>query len=169
MHARRRFLFAVMGTAVAGCARQPQVGRKFLTYDGPEVTQLFISKQRRSLYLLSGEEVLRRYDIELGFEPIGHKRERGDGRTPEGFYLIDRRNPNSAYHLSLGISYPNRADWEAARAAGIDPGGDIFIHGENTKGPNGEDWTAGCIAVQDHEMEEIYAMVRDGTPIYIAP
>lgn len=142
---------------------------KFKSYHGPEVTQLFVSKERRKLYLLHGTEVLNSYDIELGFEPQGHKQAKGDGRTPEGFYLINRRNPNSTYHLSLGISYPNRKDWAAAKAAGLDPGGDIFIHGENTKGPNGADWTAGCIAVQDHEIEEIYAMVRDGTPIYISP
>lgn len=142
---------------------------KFKRYDGPEVTQIFVSKENRKMYLLNGEDVLTSYDVKLGFAPQGHKQMRGDGRTPEGFYLINRRNPNSSYHLSLGISYPNRNDIAAAKSAGLDPGGDIFIHGANTKGPSGGDWTAGCIAVKDREMEEIYAMVRDGTPIYIAP
>lgn len=144
-------------------------GPRYLSYDGPEVTQVFVSKERRQLYLLHGTEVLAKYEIELGFAPEGHKEASGDGRTPEGFYRIDRRNPHSRYHLSLGISYPNRADRAAAAAAGRDPGGNIFIHGENQTGPNGRDWTAGCIAVKDSEMEVIYAMVRDGTPIYIAP
>ena len=138
-------------------------------YSGPEVTQIYVSKERRKLYLLHQSDVLKEYKIHLGFQPEGHKRTRGDGRTPEGLYLIDRRNENSRYHLSLGISYPNRKDVEAARAAGIDPGGEIFIHGENDKGPSKRDWTAGCIAVKDREMEEIFSMVREGTPIYIEP
>lgn len=119
------------------------------------------------MYLLHNDEVLASYDIQLGFAPEGHKVAKGDGRTPEGFYFIDRRNPNSSYHLSLGISYPNSRDVARARALGLHPGGDIFIHGENRKGPSRGDWTAGCIAVTDEEMEEIYAMVRNGTPIYI--
>lgn len=164
MHARRNFILMTAAAGLAGCAKS-----KFRAYDGPEVTQIFVSKRNRRLYLLHETDVMRRYDIELGFSPDGHKAQYGDGRTPEGFYLIDRRNPNSSYHLSLGISYPNRRDVEVARALGVDPGGDIFIHGENTRGPNGRDWTAGCIAVKDHEMEEIYAMVTNGTPIYISP
>lgn len=161
---RVRILAMMLVAMLAACGSS-----KFKSYNGPEVTQLFVSKERRKLYLLHGTEVLNSYDINLGFAPQGHKAQKGDGRTPEGFYLINRRNPNSTYHLSLGISYPNRQDVAVAKAAGVEPGGDIFIHGENTKGPNGRDWTAGCIAVQDHEIEEIYAMVRDGTPIYIAP
>ena len=88
----------------------------------------------------------------------------------EGTYLIDRRNPNSEFHLSLGINYPRDADRRSAKEAGVSPGGDIFIHGrpwKNRKG--GRDWTAGCIAVTNREMEEIYAMVRNGTPITINP
>ena len=138
-------------------------------YTGPEVTQIYVSKERRKLYLLHQNDVLKEYKIQLGFAPEGHKRERGDGRTPEGLYMIDRRNENSRYHLSLGISYPNRKDLAAAQAAGIDPGGEIFIHGENNEGPSKRDWTAGCIAVKDREIEEIFSMVRDGTPIYIEP
>ena len=151
-------------TGLSACA-SPQETQ----YTGPEVTQIYVSKERRKLYLLHQNDVLKEYKIQLGFAPEGHKRERGDGRTPEGLYMIDRRNENSRYHLSLGISYPNRKDLAAAQAAGIDPGGEIFIHGENDRGPSKRDWTAGCIAVKDREIEEIFSMVRDGTPIYIEP
>ncbi len=166
MRVTRRYLTGAVPLLLLGCGTS---GPRFLSYDGPQVTQVFVSKERRQMYLLHNQDVLSKYDIELGFAPQGHKRERGDGRTPEGLYFIDRRNPRSRYHLSLGISYPNRADRLAADAAGIDPGGDIFIHGENQEGPNGQDWTAGCIAVKDKEMEVVYAMVGKGTPIYIAP
>jgi hypothetical protein len=105
-----------------------------------------------------------------GFAPEGHKQFEGDGKTPEGEYIIDRRNPNSRFHLSIGISYPNAADRAFARSQGKSPGGDIFIHGRGKyPGSNRDDWTWGCIAVTDREMEDIYAMVRNGTPITIKP
>jgi murein L,D-transpeptidase YafK len=119
--------------------------------------------------------VLESYDIDLGFSPEGHKQFEGDGRTPEGLYFIDRRNPNSAYHLSIGISYPNAADRAFAAAQGKSPGGDIFIHGgpqtprDKARARQTRDWTWGCVALTDREMEEIYAMVRDGTPVWILP
>ncbi|EPX82464.1 ErfK/YbiS/YcfS/YnhG family protein [Salipiger mucosus DSM 16094] len=122
------------------------------------------------MYLLHHDEVLRDYDIGLGFAPRGHKRFSGDGRTPEGTYIIDRRNPNSKYHLSIGVSYPNKYDDAFASTQGKSPGGDIFIHGRPPEYRDGRrDWTAGCIAVTDDEIEQIYAMVRDGTPITIRP
>jgi murein L,D-transpeptidase YafK len=160
-------LFLLTAILVSGCtaAKDP----KFLSYDGPEVTQIFVAKERRKMYLLNGTDVVASYVVDLGFQPSGHKAQSGDGRTPEGLYLIDRRNPNSAYHLSIGISYPNRADIAAAKALGVEPGGDIFIHGASRNKADGRDWTAGCIAVTDAEMEQIYAMVKDGTPIYIRP
>lgn len=112
--------------------------------------------------------------MSLGFAPSGDKLMEGDGRTPEGIFYIDRRNPNSAYHLSLGINYPRPQDRARAAAMGIaDPGKDIFIHGRgaegNAKAPKMRDWTAGCIAVSDRQIEDIYAMVRDGTPVLILP
>jgi murein L,D-transpeptidase YafK len=108
--------------------------------------------------------------VGLGGNPIGPKQFEGDQKTPEGAYLIDRQNPNSNYHLSIGISYPNQRDVEFAESQGKNPGGDIFIHGRARKNKGrGKDWTAGCIAVKDGEMEEIYSMVRVGTPIYIYP
>lgn len=164
-----RFLkcvFLILSLAVvAGCAS------KFKTYYGPEVTRVLVYKGERKMYLLHHDEVLKAYNIDLGFAPEGHKQFEGDGRTPEGEYRIDRRNPNSAFHLSIGISYPNAEDIARARAAGKSPGGDIFIHGRPNKKKRGHgpDWTAGCISVKDREMEDIYAMVRDGTPISIYP
>ncbi len=148
---------------------------RFLSYRGPEVTSLVINKGARKLYLLHNEQILKEYKIDLGFAPNGTKTKKGDGRTPEGTYLIDRRNPRSRYHLSLGISYPNSADIAQAKAAGVDPGGDIFIHGqpnrrsERKRAKKTADWTAGCIAVKNEEIEEIYAMVNEGTVITLRP
>ncbi|WP_425040109.1 L,D-transpeptidase family protein [Primorskyibacter sp. S187A] len=143
---------------------------KFKTYNGPEVTQVIVEKSTRKMWLMHNREVLKQYDIHLGFAPRGHKTEEGDGKTPEGTYIIDRRNPNSRFHLSLGIDYPNAEDIAQARARGVSPGGDIFIHGRPKPWRNGEDdWTWGCIAVTDAEMEDIYAMVQNGTPITILP
>lgn len=119
------------------------------------------------MQLIGNQSLLHTYKFELGFEPTGHKLQEGDGRTPEGAYRIDRRNPNSQYYLSLGISYPNANDIAAARARGVSPGGDIFIHGTPQVVLGKKDWTWGCIAVQNQEMDEIFAMVQTGTPIYI--
>ncbi len=122
------------------------------------------------MYLLHHDQVLKGYDIDLGFAPEGHKQVQGDGKTPEGNYRIDRRNPNSNFHLSLGISYPNAEDVATARAMGKNPGGDIFIHGaRRKKDRKGRDWTWGCISVSNKEMEDIYAMVNKGTLISIYP
>jgi murein L,D-transpeptidase YafK len=113
--------------------------------------------------------VLKSYDISLGFAPEGHKQFEGDGKTPEGTYYITHRNPKSAFHLSLGVSYPNEADVAFAEAAGKSPGGDIFIHGGPRKKVSSRDWTAGCVAVTDRQMEVIYSMVKPGTVIHILP
>ena len=163
-----RFIkIAVLFVLVAGLAACSS--DKFRTYNGPEVTSVIVFKEARQLHLLHGNEILRSFDIEMGFAPEGHKEKEGDGRTPEGAYTIDRRTPNSAYHLSIGISYPNEQDRARAAAAGVQPGGDIFIHGTPESVLSRRDWTAGCIAVTNREIEDIYAMVRDGTPIYIYP
>lgn len=144
-------------------------GTKFKTYNGPEVTSVQVHKGERKMYLLHNDKVLKKYDVALGFTPIGHKNFEGDGRTPEGTYRINRRNPNSEFHLSLGISYPNADDRAFAAANGKPPGGDIFIHGWSRRPIKQRDWTAGCIAVKDREIETIYAMVKDGTVINILP
>ena len=145
-------------------------GQKFRTYDGPQVTAIVVHKAERRMFLLHDNQVLQAYDIALGGNPTGDKQVEGDGKTPEGAYFINRRNPNSTYYLSLGISYPNDQDRAEAKTLGKEPGGDIFIHGRNGKNRGrGQDWTVGCIAVKDREMEQIYSMVQAGTPIFIKP
>ncbi|MEY8838479.1 murein L,D-transpeptidase family protein [Cribrihabitans sp. XS_ASV171] len=163
-----RRAFTLGGMAMLGLSA---CSSKFRTYNGPPVTSVVVNKGSRRMYLLHNAEVLKEYTVDLGFAPYGHKTTRGDGRTPEGTYRIDRRNPNSSFHLSVGIDYPNAIDVAQARAAGRNPGGDIFIHGEpndradRKRARKVKDWTAGCIAVRNREIEEIYAMVLTGTPV----
>ncbi len=161
----KSFILIALLVAVSGCSN------KFRTYNGPEVTRLVILKSERKLYLLHGKKALKSYDIDLGFAPVGDKKQQRDGKTPEGSYFINRRNPDSAYHLSIGISYPDAQDRAEAQRLGVNPGGDIFIHGGPTlfRDRNRADWTWGCIAVSNREMEQIYAMVKDGTQIDIHP
>ncbi len=166
MH-RRHFIYCL-----AGIASVPSVGfsRELKPYTGPEITRVVLHKSRRRLYLLSGEKVVKDYKVGLGSAPAGPKRFEGDGKTPEGSYIIDKRNPDSSFHLSLGISYPNEQDVAYAAAHGKRAGGDIFIHGRARKNwGKGRDWTAGCIAVKDRHIEEIYMMVPLGTQIDIYP
>jgi murein L,D-transpeptidase YafK len=118
---------------------------------------------------------VREFQISLGSDPVGHKRRTGDGRTPEGEYWIVGRNPGSRYHRSLHISYPSPSDRRAAMRAGHSPGGSIMIHGLPAdaswigKHHAGFDWTRGCIAVTNEEIDEIWELVADGTPIEIRP
>lgn len=161
-------LFAVL-VALAGCGTPS----KFKTYNGPEVTRIVVHKEQRRMYLMHHNQRLKSYKFDLGFAPRGHKQVEGDGKTPEGAYFIDRRNPNSRFHLSLGVSYPNEVDRAQAALLNQSPGGDIFIHG---RGPfyklgknRKKDWTWGCISVSDKEVEEIYSMVGNGTTIVIHP
>ena len=135
--------------------------------------RILIEKSERRMTLFSEGRALAVYEIALGFAPIGDKAREGDGRTPEGVYQIDRRNDRSAYHLSLGLSYPTPAQKRAAEREGRDPGGDIFIHGQPNALPRGltlpGDWTAGCIAVSDREIEEIWALVGLGAAVEVRP
>lgn len=143
--------------------------------DGGKADRIVIDKSDRALTLLRGNEPLRVYTVALGGAPKGAKRFEGDGRTPEGVYRIDYRNANSNFHLALRISYPNEADRVRALDAGLDPGGQIMIHGlKNGQGWLGErhrggDWTDGCIAVTNAEIEEIWSLVDLGTPVEIKP
>lgn len=162
----RRAMLLGGGSLLVGCAAE---GPRFLTYNGPEVTSIVVYKGARVMHLLHEETALASYTFQLGFAPDGHKRVEGDGRTPEGQYWIDRVNPQSNYHLSLGISYPNAADVAAAAALGLPPGGEIFIHGTPSNFIGLIDWTVGCIAVSNDEIEVIYSMVKVGTPIWIYP
>jgi len=141
------------------------------------VDSVVVDKSDRRLRLLSGSRVVREYRVALGDSPAGHKVRQGDERTPEGDYVLDWRNPNSTFHRSIHISYPNERDRLYARAMGYDPGGMIMIHGKPNYISSAKvlaeydrrDWTDGCIAVTNEEMDEIWAEVKDGTPIRILP
>lgn len=132
-------------------------------------TQIHVEKATRRMTLyLSRRGRDRRHALRLGDRPLGHKQREGDERTPEGAYTISGRNPNSRFHLSLRVSYPDAQDRRRAREGGYPPGGDIMIHGGNAWF-RPFDWTDGCIAVTDEEMDLIYTQVADGTPILIEP
>lgn len=139
---------------------------------GP-VERIEIDKSDRRLMVYAGGIVVRSYPVALGFAPEGDKRHEGDGRTPEGLFHIDRRNGESRFHLSLGLDYPRPEDRDRARRAGVDPGGDIFIHGQPNRLPEGMmlagDWTAGCIALTDTQIAEIWPHTPIGTPVEIRP
>ena len=136
---------------------------------------VLVVKSERQLYLMKGDKVLAAYRVQLGGEPKGPKQEEGDERTPEGRYVLDHKNVNSKFYKSIHISYPNAQDRENARKRGVSPGGEIMIHGM----PNGwswawpalqtVSWTAGCIALRDQSMDEVWAAVDVGTPIEIRP
>jgi murein L,D-transpeptidase YafK len=138
--------------------------------------RILILKSARVLLLMAGDQVLRSYPVALGQVP-GRKQFAGDKKTPEGRYVIDGRNPRSRFHLSLRLSYPNAADARRAHAAGLAPGGDIFIHGlpDDAEGMFGnadpvsfaKDWTEGCVAVGNRAIEEIWQLVSDGTVVEI--
>ena len=141
----------------------------------PSVTadKVVVLKSYRTLLLMKGDEVLKRYIVQLGADPVGSKVRQGDNKTPEGSYILDRHNANSQFHRSIHISYPNAGDLARARKLGVSPGGELFIHGlPNEFRGHGEalgDWTEGCIAVSNAEMDEIWRAVADGTPIEIRP
>lgn len=141
--------------------------------------KILVFKSERKLFLLKSNVVLRSYHISLGFSPEGPKIQQGDGKTPEGLYFVDYKNPSSQFHLSLGLSYPDADDVEYAQSLGLQPGGNIMIHGF----PNNADlyeqttknhlttanWTSGCIAVNDFEIEEIYEATNVDTQVRICP
>jgi murein L,D-transpeptidase YafK len=137
--------------------------------------KVVIHKSRRVMELMRGGTVLESFRIELGKHPTGPKMKNGDGRTPEGFYIVDGRNSHSAYHLSLHISYPNEIDRISSAQAGVKAGGEIYIHGMPPEfghaDPIGyfKDWTDGCIAVGNKAIERVWAAVDVGTPVEIRP
>lgn len=142
---------------------------------GARADRVVVDKSARTLALLSGGRALKTYRVSLGGAPLGHKRQEGDERTPEGVYVLDYRKANSSAHRSLHVSYPNAADQAQARARGVSPGGFIMVHGiRDGLGWLGRmhrwvDWTDGCVAVANWEMDEIWRAVPDGTPIEIRP
>jgi len=137
--------------------------------------RVLVEKSARRLTLLRNGKTLKTYSVALGRLPTGPKEFEGDQRTPEGVYLIDFHKPDSDYHLALHISYPEQPDIDRASVSGLPAGSDIMIHGlPNGRGWIGRfhrrsDWTVGCIAVADFEIEEIYRAVPDGTPIELRP
>lgn len=137
--------------------------------------QVVVLKSQRTLTLFSQRKLLRTYKVALGSSPGGAKEQEGDHKTPEGRYILDRRNGKSRFYKAIHVSYPNEQDKTKASERGVSPGGDIMVHGL----PNGfgwlgathraQDWTDGCIAVTNAEMDEIWELVPDGTPIEIRP
>jgi murein L,D-transpeptidase YafK len=171
-----RRLAPLLLLAIAACtpARVPVVSTAPPEHapPAPFVDLVRVDKTARTLEVWSGGRLVRSFGgIQLGWAPVGAKRFEGDGRTPEGRYTIDWRNPRSAFHLSLHISYPNAQDSAYAAARGHSAGGLIMIHGQ----PNGAtrrregDWTDGCIAVSDAQIEALWDIVPDGTPVEIVP
>ena len=180
---RSRMIFltagAILVASIAGLVAWDflKFGRTVPPQAAPDAraTLIVVEKQARRLDLIRDGRVLKTYDVALGSNPAGHKQQEGDRRTPEGSYAIDFKHPRSRFHLALRVSYPNTEDRTQAQQRGMPPGSDIMIHGL----PNGlglvgrfvlsRDWTDGCIAVTNSEMEEIWAMVDVGTPIQIKP
>ncbi len=140
-----------------------------------KVDYVLVNKSEKKMYLFYEGEQVKKYNVVFGGNPIGHKQQEGDQRTPEGKYILDYKKSDSAFYKSIHISYPNEDDKKRAQAKGVDPGNLIMIHGQK----NGQgslswwsqqfNWTDGCIAVTDAEMDEIWELVQAGTPIEILP
>lgn len=154
----------------------PQKKQRIISHMLPgdiKADSIIVFKEKREMILLSKGKELKRYSISLGKNPEGHKMQEGDKKTPEGAYRIEFKNSNSKYHLSLRISYPSSSDKQNAESRGVDPGSDIMIHGlPNNMGMLEDyylsnDWTDGCIAVSNQEIEEIWNAVDVGIPIMI--
>jgi murein L,D-transpeptidase YafK len=163
------FLIFCAVAICAACSRTTPLA------DGTKPNKVVILKSDHIMTLMNGSRVLRSYRIALGRSPVGRKTRRGDHRTPEGNYTVDAKESHSRFHLALHISYPNQADRERAQRAGVDTGGDVEIHGlQNGLGWIGSlhraiDWTDGCIAVTDSEIDEIWGIIPVGTPVEIRP
>lgn len=178
MRLLRLFLYLVllMGLGLIAAGLYVTPGSRILPPPPPlvgRIDRIVIDKSERRMQLMQEGKVVRTYAVVLGFAPSGDKEQQGDGKTPEGEFTINRRNPDSAFHLSLGLDYPQPAHIARAALGGYDPGGDIFIHGQPNALPGGlklkGDWTAGCIAVSNAEMREIWAVTPIGTKVEIRP
>jgi murein L,D-transpeptidase YafK len=173
MEQSRTSLFSAVVACLLACA--PAAAHAAGKTSIPQADHIIIVKSERTMTLRRQGQVLKTFKVALGGEPAGAKVQRGDQRTPEGLYTIDSRNAHSQFHLALHISYPNAADRERAKRLGVNPGGDIMIHGlppaYSWLGPlhRQHDWTLGCVAVTDPEIEEIWNMVPNGTTVEIKP
>jgi murein L,D-transpeptidase YafK len=160
-------------SAAEVAAYAPEIGATQGRFDKADRVVLY--KQQRKLLLMSGERVIEDFTVALGRYPVGHKMSEGDGRTPEGFYTLDRKLPDSKFYRAIHISYPSYEDTERAQFLGVRPGGAIMIHGlpkgrsARSVGHPTLDWTSGCIAVTNREMDRIWARIDAGTPIEIHP
>jgi murein L,D-transpeptidase YafK len=159
---------ALLSASLFACAT-PQAPQQF-------ADRVVVEKSKRSMHLMQNGRVLKSYKVALGQDPVGHKLQQGDSRTPEGVYTVDFRRTQSRFNLALRVSYPSPQDRQYAASRGVDPGGEIYIHGQPTGGVSparlaetGPDWTDGCIAVTNPEMQEVFALVRDGTTVEIRP
>lgn len=173
------WLFIVMGfslaimTSTSAIAAEGVSENKQAMLNNIMIDKVFVDKSARTLQLLSDNKVIKTYHIALGGNPVGHKQQQGDKRTPTGSYILDYKNEKSKFYRSIHVSYPNAADKARAKSRGVSPGGDIMIHGQK----NGfghlasvnqqRDWTDGCLAVTDDEMDEIMAAVKIDTSIEI--
>ena len=157
-------LFAARAVALPGADNSHRVAP-------PRADLVVVIKSARMLYLYAGGTVVGQYPMALGLAPLGDKHQRGDNKTPIGAYTLDWRNPNSIFHRSIHISYPDARDAARAAASGIKPGKNIMIHGQPDydNRPRTGDWTHGCIAVSNAAMDDIWVRVADGTPIQIYP
>lgn len=172
MIASRGFLavFGILGLFGSAVAEAPDGSAPLDRAD-----YVLVDKSERKLYLFKAGRILREFDIALGLVPNGPKQREGDFRTPEGKYVLDARNANSDYFLSIHVSYPDESDRARARAQGVDPGGQIMIHGlpnapkYDLRRYQTTDWTDGCIAVSNSDMVDIWLMTRESTPIEIRP
>jgi murein L,D-transpeptidase YafK len=168
-----RLTIAVIFVLVLLFLPEVSTGQSFLNED--KVDLVLIEKSKRTMTLYHQGQEVKSYNIALGRDPVGHKLMQGDQKTPEGVYFIDYRISNSVYHKALHVSYPNMADVERAKALGVSPGGKIMIHGmKEDKFWMGSvhylfNWTNGCIAVTNSEIEEIWALVSDWTTVEIRP
>ncbi|PCJ19212.1 MAG: hypothetical protein COB04_06100 [Gammaproteobacteria bacterium] len=168
----RAILLAVMMCLVTHsvCAKVDKV-----LVDRVVVDKVVVEKSKATLYLLDGDKIIREYSVALGGNPVGHKEQEGDERTPEGEYILDYKKSDSAFYRSIHISYPNADDQNRAKGLAVSPGGLIMIHGQK----NGFawlspvmqwfNWTDGCIALSNSEMEELWSLVEVGTVIEILP
>ncbi|MBD9468156.1 L,D-transpeptidase family protein [Pseudoxanthomonas sp. PXM01] len=168
MKAGRWLLMVLAALGVSSQAQEAVRWPPPLLSAAQQADAIHVYKAQRRMELLRNGRVIETYRIVLGGAPVGHKRQQGDQRTPEGDYRITYRNDRSRFHLSLRVSYPNEADRRQAVARGVDPGGDIMIHGATPPGSKA-DWTEGCMAVTNTEMEAIWQRVPVGTPIRINP
>jgi murein L,D-transpeptidase YafK len=151
------------------------VASKIGAQTATKVDRIVVEKSKRTLTLMDGRKALKTYKVALGGQPVGAKDRQGDHKTPEGIYSVDAKNPNSQFYKALHISYPNQADRANARKLGVSPGGDVEIHGLGAKwGWIGAkhrltDWTDGCVALTNEEIDEIYPLVKVGTTVEIRP